>query len=105
MRGRKRARQQEPTVKMPRPSFQLSILGIIDTWRLRGCLAEQEQVAAFNFLGADRAEPFAPVRRQIETAIRKSPMVWCHPLKRNGIVEAHGQGDQRVLLAVTDPGR
>jgi hypothetical protein len=90
---------------MPGMPLQFGGLGIDDFRRLRPHLAEQEQIAALDLLGADHAEPLAPVCRDIEPCIRKRPMVWRHLLEWYRIVEFHAQGDHGVFLAVINPGR
>jgi hypothetical protein len=82
---------------MPRTPFQFGSLGIDDFRRLRPHLAEQEQIAVLDLLGADRAKPLVPVRRHIEPCIRKRPMVRCHLLEWHRVIEFYGQRDYSHL--------
>jgi hypothetical protein len=105
VRGGKRARQQEASVKAPSPSLEFGVLAIKDVGRLRWRLAEQEQITAFDFLGTDGPEPFAPVWRHDEALIGKHPMVRRHVPERHRVIEFYGKHDYGVLVAVIDPER
>lgn len=103
VRRRKGAFQQKTNVKVPSALLQSLIFTVQNVGRRRGQFAEQEQIAAFDFSGADTAKLLLPMRRDVECRVRPYPVVRIDHSRWNVSVNIDVKTYDRVFLPVFDP--